>query len=148
MMTLRAPVIASVALMLVGCGGGGNSGSAPPIPPTGSNVRDVTADLSRYITDSVSYVQAFSEGYVVPSAAQLNQFDSVVASLVGQDVNTAAASAGALNFEVVRFTDGPFNDLNGVVEEVDYDKSRLKVSVLIFGRSTPVDLEFGQIEKG
>ena len=49
--------------------------------------------------------------------------------------------------EMVRVIDGPFNDFSGVVEEVNYEKSKVRVAVLIFGRSTPVELNFNQIEK-
>jgi transcription termination/antitermination protein NusG len=49
--------------------------------------------------------------------------------------------------EVVRVKDGPFTDFNGAIEDVNYDKSKVSVSVTIFGRATPVELDFGQVEK-
>ena len=49
--------------------------------------------------------------------------------------------------EMVRVKDGPFTDFNGAIEDVNYDKSKVRVSVTIFGRATPVELDFGQVEK-
>ena len=49
--------------------------------------------------------------------------------------------------ELVRVKEGPFTDFNGAIEDVNYDKSKLRVSVTIFGRATPVELDFGQVEK-
>ncbi len=49
--------------------------------------------------------------------------------------------------ELVRIKEGPFTDFNGAVEDVNYDKSKVRVSVTIFGRATPVELDFAQVEK-
>ena len=74
---------------------------------------------------------------------ELNKIVNIVDEAVEQPKFKTVFESG----ETVRINDGPFNDFNGVVEEVDYEKNLIKVSVSIFGKSTPVELNFSQVEK-
>ena len=76
--------------------------------------------------------------------------DAEIKQILGQVSESAVSQKLGVSFEIgekVKVCDGPFASFNGLIEEIDEEKSRLKVSVSIFGRPTPVDLEFNQVEK-
>ena len=77
------------------------------------------------------------------SEDELNRITNRVEQTTEQPVFKTVFESG----ETVRINDGPFNDFSGTVEEVDYEKNLIKVSVSIFGKSTPVELNFSQVEK-
>jgi transcription termination/antitermination protein NusG len=107
---------------------------------------DLTDEVWRLVK-SLNKVQGFvggSQGRPVPIPdAEVQAIKERMQTGKGKPRPKVCFEAG----EVVRIVDGPFAEFNAEIEEVNYEKNRLKVSVLIFGRATPVELEFGQVEK-
>jgi len=90
-------------------------------------------------------------GFLGPQGKPMPMRDAEVNAILNRVEEGEAAPRNLIRFEVgekVKVTDGPFEGFDGMVEEVDDDHSRLKVSVSIFGRATPVELEFTQVSKG
>ena len=105
----RVAVSSVLFATLVGCGGGSDAPGVDPDPDPDPDPEPVietrTADLSVYVSGSLRYVQAFSEGYLVPTTAALNQFDSLVIGLVTENLEAVRAAAGDINFQLIRIID-------------------------------------------
>mgnify|MGYP001213843794 FL=1 len=109
----------------------------------------VKLDLNKQIYHKIKNIQKVS-GFLGPEGKPVPVSENEVKKIMNQLSETEANPSAGITFEVgekVRVCDGPFASFSGLVEEIDDDKSRLKVSVSIFGRPTPVDLEFNQVEK-
>jgi len=106
-------------------------------------------DLLRQKADLIKNLQKVS-GFLGQSDAPTPISDSEIQRILGQVSESAINQKSGISFEIgekVKVCDGPFASFSGLIEEIDEEKSRLKVSVSIFGRPTPVDLEFNQVEK-
>ena len=109
----------------------------------------IKIDLSKQIYHLIKNLQKVS-GFLGSSDKPTPISDNEIKSILGQVSETAVSQKTGITFEIgekVKVCDGPFASFNGLIEEIDEEKSRLKVSVSIFGRATPVDLEFNQVEK-
>jgi len=106
------------------------------------------SDVTWHMVRDVPRVLGFIGGTADKPAAITDAEAELILNRVEDGVNKPKPKVLFEVGEVLRVVDGPFKDFDGVVEEVNYEKSRLTVTVMIFGRSTPVDLEFTQVEKG
>ncbi len=104
-------------------------------------------DESWHLVKEVPKVMGFIGGTSDRPAPISEKEADVILSRVQEGVDKPRPKILFEPGEMVRVVDGPFNDFNGTIEEVNYEKSRLRVAVLIFGRSTPVELDFHQVEK-
>jgi len=108
----------------------------------------IKIDLSKQIYHLIKNLQKVS-GFLGSSDKPTPISDNEIKRILGQVSETAVSQKTGITFEIgekVKVCDGPFASFNGLIEEIDEEKSRLKVSVSIFGRPTPVDLEFNQVE--
>jgi transcriptional antiterminator NusG len=108
----------------------------------------VLNDETWHLVKETSRVMGFIGGTADKPAPITQREVSEIMSRLEETVDRPAHKTVYEPGELVRVIDGPFNDFTGTVEEVNYEKNRVRVAVLIFGRSTPVELEFGQVEKG
>ena len=109
----------------------------------------VKLDLNKQIYHKIKNIQKVS-GFLGPEGKPVAVSENEVKKIMNQITETETNPSAGISFEIgekVRVCDGPFASFSGLVEEIDEDKSRLKVSVSIFGRPTPVDLEYNQVEK-
>ena len=109
----------------------------------------VKLDLNKQIYHKIKSIQKVS-GFLGPEGKPVPVSENEVKKIMNQITETEANPSAGITFEIgekVRVCDGPFASFSGLVEEIDEDKSKLKVSVSIFGRPTPVDLEYNQVEK-
>ena len=109
----------------------------------------VKIELTKQIYHLIKNLQKVS-GFLGSEDKPTPITDNEIKRILGQVSESAITEKSGISFEIgekVKVCDGPFASFNGLVEEIDEEKSRLKVSVSIFGRATPVDLEFNQVEK-
>ncbi len=109
-------------------------------------VRMEMSDQGYHLINSINRVT----GFLGPQGRPMPMRDAEVVSILGRVAEGEEAPKLLISFEVgekVKVNDGPFEDFDGMVEEVDDDNQRLKVTVSIFGRETPVELEFTQVTK-
>ena len=106
-------------------------------------MNDDTWHLVRKTPNVMGFMGGTRNKPVPLSEDELNRITNRVEKTTEQPVFKTVFESG----ETVRINDGPFNDFSGTVEEVDYEKNLIRVSVSIFGKSTPVELNFSQLEK-
>ena len=109
----------------------------------------IKSEMDNNIYHMIKNIKKVS-GFLGSKGSPIPVSDKEVEKILGQIKDGVAQPKSAIEYNIgekVQVIDGPFASFSGLVEEIDDDKSRLKVSVSIFGRPTPVDLEFNQVEK-